>query len=302
MSYAKSLEQGADMRLLKNKFFIIALAVAIALAACTTVLSVMGVASPWRSVLGAVALPFRWCAAKVAQGISGFSAYLTEFDRLREENAELRREVAELRQKLADAGRMAEENAAFREYLGLASLEVKLQLVDAVVIGRESGGYITIYTLNRGSLHGIEKGMAVISAYGVVGYVRETGISWCKVVPITETISSLGAYVEKSGISGLVVGDFELRDTGRCKMTYIESSEGFSSGDLVVTSGTGGIYPPGLPVGVIEEVVPDPLSRTYTATILPATDFDSLTRVMIITSYSLSEATETEQTGEESQP
>ena len=288
------------MRLLKNRFFIITLAAALVLATCTTVLSVMGVASPLRSVLGAVALPFRWCAAKVAQGLAGFSAYFTEFDRLSEENAKLRREVAELRQKLADAERMAEENAALRKFFGLKRLEAEWQLVDAVVIGREAGGYMVVYTLNRGSLHGIQNGMAVVSADGVVGYVRETGISWCKVVPITETTSALGAYIEKSGISGLVVGDFELRDLGRCKMTYIENGEGLSPGDLAVTSGTGGIYPPDLPVGIVEEVVPDPLSRTYTATIVPATDFENLTRVMIITSYTLSEATE--KAGEESLP
>ena len=124
------------MRLFKNKFFVIALAIALVLTTCTTVLSVMGVASPLRSVLGAVALPFRWCAAKVAQGLAGFSAYFTEFDRLREENSELSREVAELRQRLADAERMAEENAALRELFGLESLEVEWELVDAVVIGR----------------------------------------------------------------------------------------------------------------------------------------------------------------------
>ncbi|HHT53379.1 MAG TPA: rod shape-determining protein MreC [Clostridiales bacterium] len=290
------------MRLFKNKFFVIALAIALVLTTCTTVLSVMGVASPLRSVLGAVALPFRWCAAKVAQGLAGFSAYFTEFDRLREENSELSREVAELRQRLADAERMAEENAALREFFGLESLEVEWELVDAVVIGREAGGYMAVYTLNRGSLHGIERGMAVVSADGVVGYVKETGISWCKVVPITETTSALGAHIEKSGISGLVVGDFELRDRGRCKMTYIENGEGLSPGDFVVTSGTGGIYPAGLPVGVVEEVVPDPLSRTYTATIIPAADFDNLTRVMIITSYSITKADETQHTEEESLP
>ena len=78
-------------------------------------------------------------------------------------------------------------------------------------------------------------------------------------------------------------------------MTYICERNSWSSG-------TGGIYPAGLPVGVVEEVVPDPLSRTYTATIIPAADFDNLTRVMIITSYSITKADETQHTEEESLP
>lgn len=286
------------MRFFKNKFFIIALSVALILATSATVLSVMGIESPLRSIIGGIATPFRWGAAKISQGIAGFAAYFTEFDRLTEENVALRGEIAELREALAASRADAGEIEFLRGMMGLESLDPEWELCGAVVIGRESGSYMTVYTLNRGSLHGVKENMPVITAEGVVGYVRELGAFWCKVIPIMETISSLGGYVQRSGASGIVAGDYSLRQSGRCRMSYIEEGADIEEGDLIITSGSGAIYPAGLVVGVVEEMVADPFGRTYTATIVPAVDFDRLSRVMIITSYRLAERTEPSDGGE----
>ena len=282
------------MRFFKNKFFIIALSVALVLATSATVLSMMGIESPLRSILGTIATPFRWGAAKISQGMAGFAAYFNEFDRISEENAALRQEIAALREELATAKEAEAENEFLRSVVGLESLDPEWKICEATVIGRESGSYMTVYTLNRGSLHGISQGMPVINELGVVGYVKEVGAAWCKVIPITETVSSLGAYIKRSGASGIVSGDYSLRESGLCRLSYIEEGADIEAGDLIVTSGTGTIYPAGLVVGVVKEMVPDPFGRTYTATITPAVDFDNLSRVMIITSYSLVRATATD--------
>ncbi len=287
------------MRFIKNKFFIITLCIALILATSATVLSVMGFESPFRSIFGTIAIPFRWCGAKIAEGFAGFSDYFIGFDNLKEENIALKEENAKLREELAKAENAAAENDTLREYLNLENLNPEWSLVDAIIIGRESGSYITVYTLNRGSLHGIETEMPVITSAGVVGYVKEVGLAWCKVVPITETVAAVGAYIEKAGVSGLVVGDYSLRADGLCKMTYLADVEDIGAGDLIITSGTGNIYPAGLAVGTVEELVPDSYSRTYTATVKPAVDFENLSRVMIITSYKLvTETTGDKVTGE----
>ncbi len=278
------------MRLLKNKFFIIALAAALILSTSATVLSVMGIESPLRSIFGTISIPFRWCASKIAGGISGFSEYFTEFDRLSKENAALAAENAELRAKLAESEAEKAENAALREYLGLENLIADWKLVDALVIGREAVSYMTAYTLNRGSLHGVRAGMAVMSGGAVVGYVKETGLAWCRVVPIIESSAAVGAYIERNGASGLVTGDFSLRSEGLCRLTYVEGGEEIEEGDIVLTSGTGSIYPAGLIVGCVEAVEPDAIDRSYIITIRPSVDFEKLSRVMIITSYKMTAA------------
>jgi rod shape-determining protein MreC len=288
------------MRLFKNRFFIAALSAALIIATCATVLSIMGIESPLRSIFGTIAVPFRWCGAKIADGIAGFSEYFAGFRRLAEENQALKKENAELREQLAAAQADAAENESLREYLGLESLSPEWSLVDALVIGRESGSYMTVYTLNRGTLHGVGPGMAVITAEGVVGYVKEAGLSWCKVVPITETTAAVGAYIERTGASGLVTGDYSLRAEGLCRMSYVENGGEIAEGDLVITSGKGNIYPPGITVGTVEKVVPDPYSRTFEVTVRPSADLKNISRVMIITSYKVTAQTEADASGGQS--
>lgn len=276
------------MRFLKNKFFISALIAALLVATSATVLSVMGIKSPLRSIFGTLASPFRWVFSQAAEGMAGFSAYFTEFDRLAEENAGLRSEVESLRLELDKARQAKEENEFLRGVVGLENLRPEWRLREATVIGRESGSYMTVYTLNRGSLHGVSRGMPVITESGVVGYVREVGLAWCKVVPITETSSTLGGYVGRSGAAGIVSGDYTLRKDGLCRMSYIPDGADIQEGDIVITSGTGTIYPAGLVIGTVSALVADGFSRTYNATITPAVDYDGITRVLIIISYTVS--------------
>ena len=280
------------MRIFKNKFFIIALCTALAITVCATVLSIVGVTSPLRSIFGTIFAPIRWCASQISQGFAGFTAYFTEFDRISEENAELRAQLAELERQLAEAEAAKAENDSLREYFGLESLIADWELLDATVIAREAGSYTTLYTLNRGSFHGIEKNMPVITSDGLVGYVREVGPTFCKVVPITETTSSVGAYVKRSGAAGVVQGDFALRQDGLCTLVYADADADILVGDMIVTAGTGTIYPAGITIGYVTALEPDEFSRTYKATITPAADLAGEGRVMIITSYDIIPADE----------
>lgn len=275
------------MRFFKNRFFIIALAAALLITVSATVLAVMGIGSPLRSLFGTITMPFRWCATKLAEGMNGYTVYFRKIDSFVEENNALREENAVLREKLAEAERQAHEDEYLREYLGLDWLENKWKLTDATLIGRESGSYRTVYTFNKGSLHGIKKGMPVTTAQGVVGYVSETGLAWCKVMSLLETTSSVGVYDRRSGAAGLLTGDMKLRVDGLCLMTYIDADADIKPGDLIITAGTGSIYPAGLTVGEVVSVEPDEYSRTLTATVRPAADFGGLSTAMIITSYEI---------------
>ena len=124
------------MRIFKNKFFIIALCTALAITVCATVLSIVGVTSPLRSIFGTIFAPIRWSASQISQGFAGFTAYFTEFDRISEENAELRAQLAELERQLAAAEAAKAENDSLREYFGLESLIADWELLDATVIAQ----------------------------------------------------------------------------------------------------------------------------------------------------------------------
>ena len=273
------------MKIFKNKFFIIALSIAIFISILTATLSVMGQTGPIRNVVNTVTLPFRYVGIKFNEAIEGFSKYFQSIDALSEENSSLREEIAELESSLADMEATKDENARLREYLDVKKTYPDFSLADALIIGTESENYSTFLTLDRGFGDGVEVGMPVIVKSGLVGAVCEVGSSWCRVRVITEASSNVGAYVERSGEIGMVSGDISLKDTGTCNMTYLPEDADIEVGDLIYTSGIGSVYPRGLLIGRVATVGIDEYLRKKTATMDCAVDFDTLRYVMIITDF-----------------
>lgn len=271
------------MRFYKSKPFIVMLTVAIALVLIPMVTSVMGLTAPVKNAVATVATPFQWCANRLTTAARGFVAYFTEFDDLQTENEQLRRELAQAQEQLHRAALAEKENAFLRDFLALPETESELSLLDAQIIAQSSGNADTVYTLNRGSLHGVKTGMPVITADGVVGSVREVGINWCRVISILEINASAGAFDERSGALGLAEGTYELRELGLCRLAYLEEGADVSIGDRIVTSGYGSVYPQGLVIGTVIEVQSDAYTRTKVAILQPAADFARLSRVMIVT-------------------
>lgn len=154
-----------------------------------------------------------------------------------------------------------------------------------MVISYSSGSYMTSFTLNRGSLHGIEKNMPVVVKEGVVGYVCDVGLNWCMVSTVIETASSVGAYIPRSGATGIVSGDASLRRDGVCKLSYLEQNADVQVGDKVLSSGSGSVYPADLVIGEVIAVEIEEYSRTLVATVKPSVDFGRLQYMMIITGY-----------------
>lgn len=274
------------MRYFKNKFFLIALTVALCLTVFSVVLSASGHAWFLKDALNVISTPFRSAFNYCADGLQGFVDYFTEFDRISKENEELRKQNEELKKLQADLEVLKEENAWLRDFLDIKNQNTVFDFTDAVIIGKNSGSSHRTFTLNKGSLHGIEKGMVVIAGQGLVGRINEVGLTTCEVICITDISSSIGALVERSAMIGIVDGYYEEN----CRFHYttgFEDSSDIVVGDTVISSGKGSIYPYGLKIGTVIEVQLDDASRSVIATIQPSVDFDNLSRVMIIKSYTV---------------
>ncbi|MBQ2733435.1 MAG: rod shape-determining protein MreC [Clostridia bacterium] len=272
-------------RFFKNRFFVILICVAIVLTVVPTVLSLTGNGGLIRNAANAVISPVRHLFVWIGEGFAGYAEYFTEFDRVRDENAELRSQLDALKDRIYDADVKSEENEWLRTFLSLKRENEDFELCDALIIGRESGNYMTVFTLDRGSSSGVEVNMPVVTAEGVVGYITEVGINWSKAATILEYTASVGVYCERSGALGLCEGSYELRTQAKCAVNYLSDDADIKPGDRFVTSGLGGIYPRGLCVGEVIAVYPDNYSRGLVAEITPLVDLSSLSRVMIITGY-----------------
>lgn len=282
------------MKLFQSKFFVICLVIALLLVLIPSVLAALGQTDLLRAAMGSVAKPFTWMFSKASNAVNGFVAVFTEYDDLREENQALREELEVLKNQEHENQVIQSENEWFREYLNLHSQNPNFKLTNARVIGREAGNYSTVLILDRGSIHGIKRQMPILTEDGVLGYVSEVGLDYCKVVSLVETASSIGVYTDRTNVLGTVEGELALRKEGKCVMPNIPSSADIAAGDKVYTSGgAGSVYPSGVPVGTVISIEADEQTRTLRAIVQPEVDFTELDRiqyVMIFCGYETGEA------------
>ena len=273
------------MKLFKNRFFIICLCIAVVLCAIPSTFALMGYRGLAKNIVGTVTVPFRWCITVVGNAFEGIGRYFESVEAVHEKNEALEQENRELKERLEEAELAEMENERLRDYLGMKNQYPTFVMEEGMVISHSAGNYMTGFTLNRGTLHGIEVNMPVAVPEGIVGYVTDVGLNWCMVSTIIETASAVGAYIPRSGATGIVNGDAALRHEGVCKITYLDPNADIAVGDKVLSSGNGSVYPAELLIGEVIAVEVDEYSRTLVATVKPAVDFSDLQYMMIITGY-----------------
>lgn len=276
------------MRIFKNKFFIVCLCIAISIAGITSTLSLMGYRSLTRNIVGTLATPFRWVGTVITNAVTGFGKYFNSIDELTEQNRALKEENAALKEQLSQSNLIDQENDRLREFLSMKSEYPSFSFEEGMVIGREASNYVTVLTLNRGTIHGVEENMPVVTKEGIVGCVSEVGLTWCKVSTILETARSVGVYLPRNGASGILSGDYSMRADGLCKLTFVEvdaKNADVQPGDAVYSSGMGSVYPADMKVGEIVSVEIDNVSRTLIASVRPTVNFSEPDYMMIITGY-----------------
>jgi rod shape-determining protein MreC len=271
------------MKIFKNKFFIITLSIALFITILTSTLSLMGQTDPIKNALNTLTLPLRYAGNKISEGIEGFKRYFDSLEELHKENESLREEINSLRGELADKNATKEENERLRDYLAMKEKYRDFKLNEALIIGREGEDHATFFTLNKGKNDGIEVGMAVMVKEGLVGSICDAGPDWSRVRVINEASASAGAYVQRSGEIGVLCGDIAYKDTGLCTLKYLKENADVEEGDLIFTSGEGSVYPSGIYVGKVTSVNSDGFSRSKTATVECAVDFEALDYVIVIT-------------------
>lgn len=265
------------MNFFKSRFFILCLVAAIVLTLIPTLIAAFGGTDLLRSALGTVAKPFTMCGSGIANAFNGFVEIFTQYDELKEENAALREELEALKEKEYNEELLREQNAWLRDYINLHNEHPEFVFTDASVIAREAGNYSTVLTLNKGSAHGVKRNMPVLTSKGLLGYVSELGLDWCRVTTVIEPSSSVGVYTDRDGQLGVLEGDSQLKQNGLCRMSYIGGEGNVGIGDRVYTAGgKDSLYPSGLLIGTVSSVDIDEVTGEMVAEITPAVDFGSL--------------------------
>lgn len=279
-----------------NNFFrnngILILIIAILLALITAVVSIFmgGIANPLANVVGIVSTPVRnGINAVVSWAEDRYSAAFEQEQR-DAELEELRQRVAELEKQVRQAETDREENERYRSLLGLRAGREEYELESATVTARGNSNWSSTLTISKGSSLGVEVNDCVVDQYwNLVGIVTEVGLNWATITTVVDSGTELGGQISRTGGTAILEGDFALMGEGKLKLSYLPESSELITSDLILTSGQGGVYPPGLPVGHIEEVRTDPSGMTQYAVILPETDLNSLSQVFVIKSFEIVE-------------
>ncbi len=243
--------------LFKNRVFILVLSTLLIIAVIA--ISAMPgsplsfVTKPLSVVIDPVQSVFRSIGTK----ISDFYSAIAEGMEIRKENEELRAEIAELEYKVQQG---EEARIRWEELKSAFSIQDSFEnyhIHGASILTRESDEWFSVIRINVGTSDGIDSttgSYAVVDArMNLVGRVMSTDIDSSKILPILHEGFTVSAKVnEVNGAVVLVTGDITLKNDGLCVVTRIPSNIVLEVGVELVTSGEGGLFPAGIPIGTIE--------------------------------------------------
>ena len=266
---------------------------AILLALVTAVVSALlgGTADPFSNLANILTTPVRNGINAVVNWTEEKYSDAFEQEQLKQENEELKQRVAELEEKEREYEAAFQENERLRDVLELRPKERSFdQLESAMVTARESSNWASTLTLSKGSAQGVEVDDTVVDQYwNLVGVVAEVGENWCTVRTLIDSDTEMGGQITRTGGAAILEGDLALMGEGKLKLTFLPENSQLMSGDLVTTSGRGGVYPSGLVAGQVEEVRTDASGIGEYAVIVPETDLDNLKQVFIIKEFTIVE-------------
>ena len=228
-----------------------------------------------------IVAPIQRGLTAIFRPIGNFFASIAELGQIRSENERLKAELEAAESEVMEAESIQEDFEALTELHDLNEPWTAMDFVTAQVIGGSASNYRWARLIDKGRADGIKADMVVLNADGLVGKI---------VRPITEHTATILLLIDPRGAAGARVQD--RRDTGRIQgngeseglsLELIGSTADVYEGDTVVTSGyDGGIFPAGIPIGIIDEVVGDVRAPDHQIVVQPFVEFTELDYVRVL--------------------
>lgn len=217
----------------------------------------------------------------ITAGVSNYFASISNLRSAQDENDLLKQRIQELEVEVKGSEDLVAENERLRGLLDLKA-KSKYKVVNARIIGRDPSIWFDSSIVNRGSMDGVKLNMPVVTNGGLVGRVTAVGPLTAQVDLITRDKSGVGGVVgEISGSNALgVISGTSKQNV--VEMRYVAGSVDVQVGQIVYTSGQDGIYPAGLKIGEIVEVVTGSATTPHKIYVKPSSGIDSMQEVAIL--------------------
>lgn len=267
------------MNFTRNRPLIITIVIVVILVLLMAATASSNTISRGTTVVGSAFVPLQTFFYRISDNINGLFSGADGISA--EERANLIAELDEYKVRLMDYEEIAAENERLYAMLEYKQSNENREMKLAKVTGKEPGNWFDVFTINLGANDGIKENMAVVTPDGLVGRIEEVGVNWSKVMAIVDSRSRVPVIVERTRDVGVAGGSISGDDLTRMlTMSYLPLDSDIVDGDIVVTSGLGGVFPKGLVVGAVTE------SRTtdggVNVSIRPNVDFRRLEEVMVI--------------------
>ena len=239
-----------------------------------------------QEILSVAVAPFQRAAAAVSNGVSSLWEKYTNIDAILEENEKLTTENAELRGQMVDYDKLKAENEAYKALTNIQEQHPEMSYVSSFVIGRDPLDSFYGFTLDKGSLDGVEANDAITSDEGyLLGVVTEVDLTSCKVMTILHPSFNAAGVVSRTRDNGIITGSADYAAEGLCIFSNLSRGTLTKANDQVITTGLGGVFPPDVLVGVVQELVPEASGKSTIAVLKPGADPRTVKHVFIITNY-----------------
>ncbi|MCQ2503621.1 MAG: rod shape-determining protein MreC [Saccharofermentans sp.] len=281
-------------KLLTSKWFIVVMAVLLIL---TAIILGMLPGSPLGKVLkpvGAIASPVQKSIKNIGNNVADFWAAINDGVAIREENAQLREEIAQLEYELTQNEEASIRYEELQDAFHIRDTFSNYEIYGASVLSREADEWFSSIRIGLGNVDGIY--LASGDSYAVVdvrmnliGRVIDINEADSEILPLLHEGFVVSAKVNAVNGAGMIVrGDASLKLEGLCLVTDIDENTVLVPGTEIVTSGDGGLFPQGIPIGVIESV-DDSNPLIITATLRPYADVAGLNDVFVMVPFSVIE-------------
>jgi rod shape-determining protein MreC len=221
-----------------------------------------------------------WFAIRY-QAIQDFMTVPRDMTLLSQRNAELEAEIARLQAEIIEFQQENTELLVLSALLDFARAHPENEYLTAAIIGRDPSPFLHYVIINRGSDDALLRGMPVVSQQGLIGRISAVTSGASRVQLITDPDSAINVRIEPSGAEAILSGSI----TGDISLDLVPQDTIINPGDLVLTSGLGGNYPPNILIGQVASVRQRQFELFQTASVQPVVDFSKLEIALVITNF-----------------
>ncbi len=215
------------------------------------------------------------------QALQDFINAPDDLVRLRQRNAELEAEVANLQTEVISLQQQVSEVELLSSLLDFARSQRENEYKAATVVFRDPRPFLKYVIIDIGSDEGVLSGMPVVSAEGLVGRVDAVTATAARVMLITDAASDVNVIIQPANTGAVLSGSI----TSDLGLDLIAQDENINPGDLILTSGLGGVYPPDILVGQVASVRSSATELFQQGAVQSAVDFERLDVVLVIVNY-----------------